>query len=107
MVLGFAKGDEPFIPLGSDEESPPREGELIYHDDEGAVVRSWLWREADRTKITAESRNILLYAELINPLRKAEFEAAVDELKSLMTSELGGVVAGGLISKAHPEFPIR
>jgi len=107
MVLGFAKGDESFIPIGSDEASPPREGELIYHDDEGAVVRSWLWREAERTKITTESRNILLYAELINPLRKAEFDVAVDELKAMMMSELGGVVASGLISRSNPEFSIR
>ena len=30
MVLGFAKGTEFFVPLGEQEESPPREGELVY-----------------------------------------------------------------------------
>ncbi|MFK3797142.1 B3/4 domain-containing protein [Pseudomonas sp. NPDC088444] len=104
MVLGFAKGDESFVPLGSDENSPPREGELIYHDDEGAVVRSWLWREADRTKITNDSRNILLYAELVNPQRVEEFQDAVQELKALMESELGGTVASGLITKDQAEY---
>lgn len=40
--------------------------ELIYKDDDGAVVRSWLWREADRTKLTKETRNALIYMELVN-----------------------------------------
>ena len=48
MVLGFAKGTEFFVPLGEQEESPPREGELVYRDDAGIVVRSWVWRESDR-----------------------------------------------------------
>lgn len=40
--------------------------ELIYKDNDGAVVRSWLWREADRTKLTKETRNALIYMELVN-----------------------------------------
>ena len=77
MVLGFARGDEPFVPLGEEENAPPREGELIYYDEEGAIVRSCLWREADRSKITETADNILLYMECINPERRDAFSQAV------------------------------
>ena len=103
MVLGFANGNEAFIPLGSSENSPPRDGELIYHDDDGAVVRSWLWREADRTKITNASNHILLYMELINEHRAAEFAAAADRLYHLIIDELGGSGVMDIIRKDHPE----
>lgn len=90
MVLGFAKGDEEFIPLGEVKNSPPREGELIYKDDLGAVVRSWLWREADRTKLTNETVNALIYMELVNGNRVDEFKIALNELYQIVIDELGG-----------------
>lgn len=43
MILGFANGDEDFTPLGSSENSPPKEGELIYRDNMGAVMSFFIW----------------------------------------------------------------
>jgi len=106
MVLGFASGEEDFIPLGSCENSPPREGELIYRDDIGAVVRSWLWREADRTKITHESKNVLLYMELVNENRVKEFEEAINKLHQLILNELGGIGSINILTKQLPECEI-
>ena len=103
MVLGFAKGDEKFIPLGENKNSPPREGELIYKDDDGAVVRSWLWREADRTKLTNETKNALIYMELVNKNRTEEFFKAIKEAKELILKELGGKCSIGVLTKESPE----
>ncbi|NLN49914.1 MAG: hypothetical protein GX154_12685 [Clostridiales bacterium] len=103
MVLGFAKGDEEFIPLGENENSPPREGELIYKDDMGAVVRSWLWREADRTKLTNETTNALIYMELVNENRVEEFYIALNEAYQLVLDELGGKGSTAVLTKDSPE----
>lgn len=99
MVLCFAKGDEEFIPLGEEENKPPKEGELIYRDDKGAVVRGWLWREADRTKITENTKNALLYMELIDENRKEEFRKIVKDLEELVIQELGGQCKSAIIDK--------
>ncbi len=107
MVLGFARGNEAFIPLGEDENAPPREGELIYYDEAGAIVRSWLWREADRTKITEEAKNILLYMECINPKRHEAFSQAVQELAQIATERLGGEASIAFLSKEKPETVIE
>lgn len=107
MVLGFAKGDEEFIPLGESENSPPREGELIYKDDRGAVVRSWLWREADRTKLTNETTNALIYMELVNENRVDEFQIALKEAYQLIMDELGGRGSMAVLTKDSPECSIQ
>lgn len=99
MVLCFAKGNEEFIPLGEEENKPPKEDELIYRDDKGAVVRGWLWREADRTKITENTKNALLYMELIDENRKDEFKKIVKELEELVLLELGGQCKSAIIDK--------
>lgn len=106
MVLGFAEGDEEFIPLGESENSPPREEELIYKDDLGAVVRSWLWREADRTKLTNDTTNVLLYMELVNAQRADEFRIALNELYKLVIDELGGNGTLSILTKEFPECVI-
>ncbi len=106
MLLDFAHGAEEFIPLGGSENSPPREGELVYKDDLGVVVRSWLWREAERTKLTGQARNVLLYMELINENRTAEFTAAAESLYNLVLTELGGNGTQNLLTRQSPECPI-
>lgn len=106
MVLCFAKGDESFIPLGEEEEKPPKEGELIYRDNVGAVVRGWLWREADRTKITETTENALLYMELIDKERKEEFKKAINELQKMVEEELGGKCQQSIIDKKIPQCEI-
>ncbi len=106
MVLRFAKGDESFVALGEAENKSPRKGELIYSDDQGAVVRSWLWREADRTKITNESQNVLLYLELVNESRDEEFVNAIMELKNMVCEKLGGTVMSEILSKDIKECNI-
>ncbi len=106
MVLGFATGSEEFIPLGESENSPPREGELIYKDDLGAVVRSWLWREADRTKLTNDTSNVLLYMELVKESRVGEFKTALNELYQVVIDELGGRGNLSILTKNNPECEI-
>lgn len=106
MVLCFAKGDEQFIPLGEEEEKPPKEGELVYRDNVGAVVRGWLWREADRTKITEDTENALLYMELIDKERKGEFVKAMAELQKMVENELGGKCQQNIINKKIPQCDI-
>ena len=105
MVLGFAKGTEFFVPLGEQEESPPREGELVYRDDAGIVVRSWVWRESDRTKVDEDTRDVLLYMENINPGRHEEFLQALDALYDLAL-RLGGAGEKQIISASRPACPL-
>lgn len=88
--LTKAVGSEEFIPLGTDENAPPYEGEIVYKDDKGAICRCWNWREAVRTMLTEATRNAFLCIELTDESRVEEFEAALKELAKAVQDNLGG-----------------
>lgn len=88
--LTKAAGNEQFVPLGSDENSPPYEGEIIYKDDSGAICRCWNWRESLRTILTEKTKNAFLCIESVDAGRHAELEAAISELAVLISKNIGG-----------------
>jgi DNA/RNA-binding domain of Phe-tRNA-synthetase-like protein len=90
--LTQANGNEPFTPLGNDENASPYEGEIIYKDDDGAICRCWNWREAQRTMLTENTKNAFLCIELIDETRNEEFQMALNGLADLVSHYLGGNV---------------
>jgi len=90
VKLTMAIGDEAFITLGTDENAPPYEGEIVYKDDEGAICRCWNWRESVRTMLTEDTKNAFLCIELVDSSRIKVLESALEELKQLVETHLGG-----------------
>lgn len=88
--LTTAVGDEAFITLGTDENAPPYEGEIVYKDDAGAICRCWNWRESVRTMLTEDTKDAFMCIELVDDSRVAVFELALKELSSLIQTHLGG-----------------
>ena len=68
--LTKAIGDEDFVPLGTDKNSPPFEGEVVYKDNAGAICRCWNWRESLRTILTEKTNNAFLCIELTDEKRQ-------------------------------------
>lgn len=89
LRLTLAQGDESFLPLGATEEQPPVAGEVVYADDLGIVCRSWNWREAERTKLSANTTSAVLVIEALPPRTEADLHAACDELAALVKEQLG------------------
>ena len=90
VKLTKAIGNEHFITLGSQEDAPPHEGEIIYKDDEGAICRCWNWREAVRTMLTEQTQNAFMCIELIDQSRYENFTMALGELSENVAKYIGG-----------------
>lgn len=90
VKLTKAVGDEYFVTLGTDENEPPHEGEIVYKDDAGAICRCWNWRESVRTMLAEKTENPFLCIELIDEKREAEFGKALKELSETTQLHLGG-----------------
>jgi len=105
--LTKAVGDEEFIPLGEDENSPPYEGEIVYKDDKGAICRCWNWREAVRTMLTENTKNAFLCIELVDETRLNEFESALKELAKLVEENLGGTCKISILDINNREIVIE
>ena len=61
--LTFANGNERFFEINSTQEKHPKQGEVIYCDDNDVLCRRWNWRECEKTKLTPETKNAVLYVE--------------------------------------------
>ena len=105
--LTRAIGDEEFIPLGSDENTPPYEGEVVYKDNGGAICRCWNWREAVRTMLTEDTKNAFLCIELVDESRFEEFENALNELSKLVQENLGGECKISILDVNNKEVSIN
>ena len=105
--LGAAKGDESFLPLGSDEQEPPLPGEIAYFDDEGIICRCLNWRDGVRTAITDDTTREFIVMECVDPNRIDELKAALDELVPLLENYLGTTIEKKMIlTKEEPSLDI-
>lgn len=105
--LTKANGDEGFVTLGTDENAPPYEGEIVYKDDEGAICRCWNWRESVRTMLTDNTKNAFLCIELVDESRLSEFEEALKDLAEAVENNLGGVCKASILDINNKEVSIE
>lgn len=105
--LTKAVGNEEFIPLGTEENSPPYEGEIVYKDDKGAICRCWNWREAIRTMLTENTTNAFLCIELVDETRVVEFENALKDLAKSVEDNLGGTSKISVLDINNKEIVIE
>ena len=104
--LTIADGGEEFITYGSDKSEPPYEGEVVYKDNAGAICRCFNWRESVRTMLSEETTNAFMCIETVAGEKDDILEAALEELKTLIETELGGKVTKHILSKENPEVVI-
>lgn len=108
LRLTFATESEPAVKLlGESDERPPKRGEVIYRDDVGAVCRRWNWKEAERTKLTEETKNAVLVIETLPPVTRKTLEAALVDLASGVREHLGGSSHREILDRDRPEMQLR
>jgi lysyl-tRNA synthetase class 2 len=103
ILLGFAKGDEPFFPLGSDGLQTAREGEVVYTDEREVLCRRWNWRESEKTKMTEETQDVLLVSEGLPPVTAEEIEHVVSDLNRIIQEYCGGETDVDILGVANSE----
>ena len=85
LRLRIAGDDEPAVTmLGERDARPPYAKEVIYADDIGAICRRWNWKEADRTKLTADTTDAILVLEILPPVSADLLGAAMGDLTALI-----------------------
>lgn len=85
IVVRFARPGDAFTPLGEpDTVEEPHQGEVIYADAAGVLTRHWNHRDAERTKVTTESRRVLVVLEAVESAHHAAVDAAAGDLATLL-----------------------
>jgi DNA/RNA-binding domain of Phe-tRNA-synthetase-like protein len=100
LLLTKAGAQEPAVLLlGDREPRAPHPGEVVYCDSSGAVCRRWNWREADRTKLTRQTRNAVFVAEGLPPVGRPIIAAAISDLAGLLQEFCGGQITTAVLDR--------
>jgi DNA/RNA-binding domain of Phe-tRNA-synthetase-like protein len=94
ITVCFADGTESFTPLGEPEiVEHPRPGEVAYVDAAGVLTRHWNHRDAERTKVTADSDRIVFMLETVEAgVFGGPVDAAAESLAGLLRGRSESVV---------------
>lgn len=106
IVLRFARGDEPFIRLNADAVDHPKSGEVIYADDKEVLCRRWNWRECEKSKMTEQTKNVLLVVEGLAPVTEEDVQSIIAELGQLVQQYCGGTIDTHVLSMTHKEIEL-
>jgi DNA/RNA-binding domain of Phe-tRNA-synthetase-like protein len=85
VTLTFASGSERFLPMGAKEEKNPKEGEVIYKDSQDVLCRRWNWRECDKSKITHDTKRVVVYAEALPPFEASKLKDVLKDISELVS----------------------
>ncbi len=98
------EGETPVRLLGEPEERLPYPGEVIYKDDLGALCRRWNWKEADRTKLTPETRRAILVLEGLPPVGAGEILEATNSLAAQIQTYCGASTTTALLDRNQADL---
>jgi len=106
ISLTFARGDEPFTPLNSEETETAKEEEVVYTDSKEVLCRRWNWRECDKTKMTENTEEVLLVVEGLPPVSKEEVQRIIEELSTLIIEYCRGENKTFVLEERNSEVEI-
>ena len=104
----IAKGNEFFTPLGTQEEENPELDEIVYYDDESLNVmcRKWNWRNGDFSKITENTRKIVINVDGAEIVNESIVKNAREELSQLLIEECKAELTTDLLNRQRNEIEI-
>lgn len=105
LTVRYAKGNERYTELGSDEVKHPDTGEVIFADDTGLVfARRWCWRQSfqSASKLTTTNAIITVEAQHADSLEAITY-ASLD-LGELITMYTDAQSTGATLDKDNPRF---
>ena len=106
LSLRFAKGNEIFIPFGSEQSENPEPGEVIFTEGDTVLTRRWTWRQAEHTIITPSTKNIEFNVDGLAPVTIQEVEQICLEVIDLIKQFCGGNFRYEILTDKNPQICI-
>ena len=107
LELRYASGQETFVPLDSPETSEhPTQGEVIYVvADSGRVMcRRWNWRNGYETRITEETRTMVMNIDGLGPESEPIATKTRDRVAAMLEKYCGAQTVKAMLTPAQPSF---
>ena len=97
LCLRVCEQPEPFTPLGGGKPEETVVGEIVYADDADILTRHFLWRQADKGKITGGSKRFVFVCELVESMGDDAVRGAKGLIEEQFSSMLGGTLSSVVI----------
>lgn len=105
-TVRFARGDERFTNLGQAAAEHPAPGEVIFSDATGLVTaRRWCWRQSAESAARDDTTDVLITIEAHHAGGRADVEAAVRDLTTLLPLTPGAKVRSAILDREYPATP--
>jgi DNA/RNA-binding domain of Phe-tRNA-synthetase-like protein len=106
LLLARAVGDESFTPFGTETVESPEPGEVVYLDGKTVLCRRWTWRQAEATKMTAQSTHVAVNVDGMPPVDFGEVEQICQEMARRIVDFCGEEVFCLYLREDHPVVDI-
>lgn len=110
LTLGLARGIEVFSSLAKPHVvEHPEPGEVIYVNRRSnrVLCRRWNWRNADCSKVTRETRCVVINVDgMTSVISRTEVEEATETLALMILRTCQGVVSTHYLDRERPEAEI-
>ena len=110
LELRHATGTETFTPLGSPEMvEQPDQGEVIYvvADSSEIMCRRWNWRNSHKTRITEDTRIIVMNIDGLGEDSEARTLVTRDRAAKMLEKFCQAEVTTALLSPSHPFYRLE
>jgi len=108
IVLRVSRGQESFLPIGGENTELTLPGEIIYADDRIVLTRNWNYRDSDHTKITEDSKDIILASEAaLGDIDPGDLTRTIDTIAQYEFAFCQGQYNTYFLDKENPEAQIK
>ena len=91
-ILRFAKSDEEILLLGDDQPTVYKDSEVAYFDETGGYNIDFNYRDARRTAVQLETKNLYINVDGIYDITPRMIEKVLEETCSIIIKYCGGKV---------------
>ncbi len=102
LEVRFSRPGERFVPFGAEIPEEVPEGELVYADEAGIRTRRWVWRQGEKSKVSAGATHIFCPVDGFLGRTGHLVISARDELARLFQQELGAQTRVDLVNASSP-----
>jgi DNA/RNA-binding domain of Phe-tRNA-synthetase-like protein len=108
LRLGFARGDEEFIPFGNGSIEHPNPGEVIFTYNTSTVLcRRWTWRQGEFSKLQRTTNAVEINVDGLPPVTRADVELICNDLATLVGMYCGSAPTEvKMLSEDQPEVEL-
>ena len=113
IVLGYATGQEEFLPLNGGPIEQPVPGEVIFYVESPSrtvpqvMTRRWTWRQGDFTKLQRTTTAVVINIDGLPPVTRDEVDTICVDVATLVGLYCGGAsVEIKVLSEENPSVEI-